>query len=135
VIRSEREQPLRWAEVAGWFDARRRRLGMWAFVLNRITGLLLTLYLFVHFAAISALYLGEPAWDGTMRLFRTPPFLAFDILLLAALLYHGLNGIRLSLLAINVGVPRQKTVFWSLMTTGALVLVYCALRIFKVLPS
>lgn len=135
MIRSQREQPVRWTEGAGWFDARRRRLGMWAFALNRLTGLLLTLYLFVHLTVISALYLGEPAWDRTTMLFRTPALLTFDVLLLTALLYHGLNGIRLSLLAVNVGVPRQKTLFWSLMTLGALVLVYVTLRIFKVLPT
>jgi succinate dehydrogenase / fumarate reductase cytochrome b subunit len=123
---------LRWGDAIKWFDARQRGLGMWAFVLNRVTGILLTLYLLLHFVNISALFLGETAWNRLMDLFRTPPFLVFDVLLLLVLLYHGLNGIRLVLLALNVGVRRQKALFWGLMAFGALFLAYGAVRLFSV---
>lgn len=117
-----------------WFDPRGRRLGMWAFSLNRITALLLTLYLAVHIAVISALYLGEVVWDELMSLFRTPGFLIFDVLLVLVLLYHGLNGVRLVLLALNVGVGRQKALFWGLMAVGAAVLLYFTARVLTEYP-
>ena len=34
--------------LSAWFDVRHRRPGSWAFALNRLTGVGLTLYLFVH---------------------------------------------------------------------------------------
>lgn len=124
--------PLKWEEAVRWFDTRQRGLGMWAFALNRITGILLTIYILLHFVNISVLYLGETAWNRLMDLFRTPPFLVFDVALVLVLLYHGLNGIRLVLLALNIGVRRQKALFWGLMAFGVLVLAYSAVRLFNV---
>lgn len=122
--------PLKWGETVRWFDARRRGVGMWAFALNRITGVLLMLYILVHFVNISALWLGEPAWNRLMDLFRTPPFLIFDAALVLVILYHGLNGIRLALLALNIGVQRQKALFWGLMAIGAVVLAFAVAGLF-----
>ena len=38
-----------------WFDVRRRRLGMWAYALNRITGIGLVVYLYLHLVILSQL--------------------------------------------------------------------------------
>jgi succinate dehydrogenase / fumarate reductase, cytochrome b subunit len=38
-----------------WFDVRRRKLGMWAYALNRITGIGLVVYLYLHLAVLSLL--------------------------------------------------------------------------------
>ena len=40
---------------ARWFKPAKRGLGMWAFVLNRITGLGLVLYLILHLFVLSTL--------------------------------------------------------------------------------
>jgi succinate dehydrogenase / fumarate reductase cytochrome b subunit len=104
---------------------------MWAFVLNRITGVLLTIYILVHFVNISVLYLGEMAWNQLMDLFRRPPFLIFDVALVLVLLYHGLNGIRLAILALDIGVAQQKRVFWGLMAFGTIVAVFTAFGLFR----
>ncbi len=119
-------------QALGWFNPRGRPLGMWAYTLNRITGILLTVYIFFHFVNISFLWLGPQAWNQLMALFRTPPFLVFDVGLLLVLLYHGLNGIRLAVLAMNVGTERgqQKLIFWALMAIGGVSLVYMAFRLF-----
>jgi len=37
--------------AARWFDPRWRAVGTWAFILNRVSGLGLTVYLFLHLAA------------------------------------------------------------------------------------
>ena len=41
-----------------WFDPRNRQIGTWAFILNRITALGLTLYLLMHLVALSQLAQG-----------------------------------------------------------------------------
>ncbi|MEW6230996.1 MAG: succinate dehydrogenase, cytochrome b556 subunit [Chloroflexota bacterium] len=122
---------LRWGDTVRWFDARRRGLGMWAFALNRITGVLLMIYILVHFVNISVLYLGETAWNQLMDLFRRPPFLIFDVALVLVLLYHGLNGIRLAILALDIGVAQQKRIFWGLMAFGTIVAVFTAFGLFR----
>src|SRR5678816_4104055 len=47
-----------------WLDPRGRHLGTWAFVANRVTGLGLVGYLYLHLAILSTLLRGPEAWDG-----------------------------------------------------------------------
>lgn len=123
---------LRWRESAAWFPVRRRGLGFRVFAFNRIVALLLTAYLAMHFAVISSLYLGEPAYDRLMTLFRSPPFLAFDVALILALVYHGLDGIRLVLVTLTVGTRHQEKIFWGLMAAGLVILLYATVRLFRI---
>ncbi len=49
-----------------WFDLRRRRMGMWAYALNRITGIGLVVYLYLHLVILSQL-LGGPGSRSQYR--------------------------------------------------------------------
>ena len=113
-----------------WFDVRSRSTGHLAFSLNRITGLGLVAYLYLHLAVLSQLLGGEDAWNGFLELATTPLFLGLDVLLVFGLLVHGLNGTRVALIGSGFVPNRQKALFWSLMAFGAIVLVYAALHIF-----
>ena len=87
--------------------------GMWAWLLFRISGLILALYLFAHIVIIS---LGR--WnllDGVMDLFDTPVFILLDLALVVAVLYHALNGVRIILMDFGIGVHRHKLMFWIAM--------------------
>ncbi len=115
----------------GWFDPRGRRLGGWAFAVNRLTGLGLVLYLYLHLGILSQLARGPEGWDSFVNLALSPPFLALDVLLLAGLLIHGLNGIRVTLVGFGFVVNRHKAMLVSLAILGAIALVIGAVRIFK----
>lgn len=95
-----------------WFAPWRRRPGYWAFVLHRVTGLGLVLYLGLHLYVLRLLLRGPEAWDAFIRLAKSPPFLALDAVLFAGVLYHALNGVRVTLLALDIGVARQRQGFW-----------------------
>jgi succinate dehydrogenase / fumarate reductase cytochrome b subunit len=41
--------------AAHWADVRGRGLGMWAYALNRVTGIGLVLYLYIHLVVLSML--------------------------------------------------------------------------------
>ena len=60
-----------------WFDIRRRGTGHLAFSLNRITGLGLVFYLYLHLAVLSQLLGGEAAWNGFLETATTPLFLGW----------------------------------------------------------
>ncbi len=115
----------------GWFDPRGRRLGGWAFALNRLTGIGLVAYLYLHLGILSLLARGPEAWDSFVSLASSPPLLALDVLLLAGLLVHGLNGIRVSLVGFGYVVSSQKAMLIALGIIGAIVLLVGALRIFR----
>lgn len=112
-----------------WLDVRRGALGHWAFSLNRVTGLGLVFYLYLHLAVLSMLLRGEDAWNGFLRLATTPVFLGLDVLLIFGLLFHGLNGLRVALVGTGLAADRQRALFWSLMAVAAILLVAAALRL------
>lgn len=116
--------------VFAWGDVRGRSLGGWAFILNRVTGLGVLLYLFLHLMVLSLLARGASAWDSFVSIALSPAFLSLDVILIFGLLAHGLNGIRLTLVGFGLVVDRQKALFVSLMVIGAIALIVAALRIF-----
>lgn len=116
--------------VAGWFDPRGRRLGGWAFIVNRVTGLGLVFYLYLHLAILSLLASGPGSWDAFVDLALSPPVLALDVVLIFGILFHGLNGIRVTLVGFGFVPDRQRALFVALMLVGAIVLLSATLRIF-----
>ena len=113
-----------------WFDLRNRSTGHLAFSLNRITGLGLVVYLYLHLGVLTLLLGGEDSWNGFIEVATLPLFLGLDVLLVFGLLVHGLNGTRLALIGSGYVPNRHKAMFWSLMVFGAIVLVYTALHVF-----
>jgi succinate dehydrogenase / fumarate reductase cytochrome b subunit len=114
----------------GWIDPRGRRLGQWAFIINRVTALGILLYLFLHLVVLSMLATSPHVWDDFVSLALTPVFLGLDVVLIFGLLFHGLNGIRVALVGFGFVVDRQKSLFVALMVIGAFALVLAALSIF-----
>jgi succinate dehydrogenase / fumarate reductase cytochrome b subunit len=112
-----------------WLDVRRRGLGMWAYTLNRITGIGLVVYLYLHLCFLSLLLKGPSAWDSFVAVARSPFVLTLDLILLAGILIHGLNGLRLTLTGLGVGVGAQKALFVTLMAVSAVALWVAALKI------
>jgi succinate dehydrogenase / fumarate reductase, cytochrome b subunit len=109
--------------IAAWIDVRGRRLGGWAFILNRLAGLGVLFYLYLHLIVLSQLAVGAAAWDSLLKnWFLNPVFLVMDVVLLAGLLVHGLNGIRLSLVGFGLVVDRQKALLLALTAIGGIVL-------------
>jgi succinate dehydrogenase / fumarate reductase cytochrome b subunit len=114
---------------SGWFDPRGRAIGSWAFAVNRITGLGLVFYLYLHLGVLSMLLIGESSWNDFIELAITPVFLLLDVLLLFGLLFHGLNGIRVALVGTGVVPERQKALFWAFTVIGTVSLVWGGLHI------
>ncbi len=103
--------------------------GMWAWVLFRVSGLVLVVYLFVHLWVISQGRIGGAA--SLNKLFQTfdKPLLVFlDLMLVSAVLYHALNGVRIVLMDLGIGIRRHKVVFWVCMLVAALALSLFAAR-------
>jgi succinate dehydrogenase / fumarate reductase cytochrome b subunit len=108
---------------------RRRGSGHVAFSLNRLTGLGLLFYLYLHLAVLSTLLRGEDAWSDFLRLATTPVFLGLDVLLVFGLLAHGLNGLRVALIGTGVAPDRQKALLWTVVVVGGIALLAAALHI------
>lgn len=121
------KRPLR-----AWFDTRGRQTGYWAFALNRLTGIGLTVYLFLHLAVLSTLLRGEEGWNTFLELAHSPLFLVLDIILLFGVIFHGLNGVRVALVGLGVAARNHKALFWGLSTVGAILFLVGAYLIFTI---
>jgi succinate dehydrogenase / fumarate reductase, cytochrome b subunit len=75
----------------------RPREGMIAFVLHRISGLAVLLFLTMHIGDSSMLYFYPQLYKDAISLYRTPGFMLAEIALMAGVIYHGLNGFRIAL--------------------------------------
>jgi succinate dehydrogenase / fumarate reductase cytochrome b subunit len=115
--------------TSGWYDPRGRALGSFAFAVNRVTGLGLVVYLYLHLGVLSLLLLGEEAWNDFIELATNAVFLALDVLLIFGILYHGLNGLRVALVGTGVATDRQKALWWAFGVVGSIALLYSALHI------
>src|SRR5512138_2357649 len=94
--------------AARWFDPRARRAGSWAFILNRLSALGLTFYLGLHLAVLHKLTQGARAYNDFVVSAQSPLIQTGEVILIAAVAFHGLNGLRLILHTFGMGVRHQK---------------------------
>ncbi len=114
-----------------WFDPRSRHLGMFGFILNRITALGLTLYLFLHLIALGQMAQGPAAYDAFIHFAHLPLIKVAEMFVIAGGLIHGLNGIRIALTSFGIGTTYQKWIFAGLMLVAAAGLVLFGVKMFS----
>lgn len=129
-IRTTQDQVRPKRPLLAWFDVRKRNVGSWAFALNRLTGIGLTVYLFLHLVVLSTLLQGEAGWDQFLAIAKSPWFLALDVVLIFGILFHGLNGVRVALVGMGIGARNHRQLFWVLMAIGMVLLVVSAWLVF-----
>jgi len=98
--------------VDAQFQARAMRTGTAAWLLQRLSGLFLTLYLIVHLIVIGTAVQGEDAFDDLLAAFDKAPFLILDAGLVGVVAFHAMNGLRLILFDFAIGLRFQKLLFW-----------------------
>ena len=99
--------------------ARRRTLyrgdpGMWSWVLHRITGATIFFFLFVHVLDTALVRVSPEAYNEVVDTYKTPLVGLMEVGLVAAVLYHALNGIRVILIDFWQHGPRyQRLMLWG----------------------
>lgn len=99
--------------------AKYKGTGHWAFVLHRLTGLGIILFLLLHVVDTAFVYFWPAGYEEAIALYRTPLFGIGEILLVFAVIYHALNGLRIAIFDLwypegwEMGFT-QKSVVWTL---------------------
>ena len=89
-----------------------RNPGMLSFWIHRVTGVAVTIFLFLHIFTLSAVFRGKDAYDYASSKFDTKSGYIFQYILLLAVAVHLLNGIRITV-ADFWGLTRfQKKLLW-----------------------
>jgi len=89
------------------------RVGMIAWMLHRLTGVALVGYLCIHVWGLKAITNPE-AYNALIASYHAPIFKVGEFLLLGAVVYHALNGMRIVLIDFVGWSPNQRKLFWSL---------------------
>lgn len=95
--------------------------GMLSFLLQRVTGLGLVAYLVLHLFSLSSILGGGDKFRGALAAYDTPLFHFAEWLLLAAVVFHMFNGLRI--VAVDwLGLTRhQRGLFWVSIGASAVV--------------
>lgn len=98
--------------------------GMWSWVLHRITGAAIFFFLFVHVLDTTLVRVGPQAYDEVIDTYKTPIVGFMELGLVAAVLYHALNGIRVILIDFwSQGPRRQRLMLWTIAIVWLLIMV------------
>ncbi len=94
--------------------------GMWAWIFHKFTGWVLIGYLFTHIAVLSTATVGPETYTATIQGLESLFIVrVLEVGLLAVAVFHILNGTRLLLIDLGVGLDSQDTSFYaSLILTG-----------------
>lgn len=87
--------------------------GQYAWVLHRATGIGILFFLIVHVIDIMLIGLGRDVYDHSVEYYANPWIIPMEIILVGAVIYHTLNGLRI--IAINFsanGPSRERKYFW-----------------------
>lgn len=92
----------------------RGKVGMWSWVLHRITGVAIFFFLLVHVLDTSLVRLSPEAYDAVIATYKTPIIGLAELGLVAAILFHAFNGIRIILIDFwSKGSKYQNAMFWA----------------------
>ena len=94
--------------AGGWVWAGKYTLERYLYLLHRITGLGLILFVIVHLVMTTIFRIqGQDVWEAIMTLLHNPWFKFGEYLVVVAFIYHALNGLRLVLqeLGFALGKP------------------------------
>lgn len=72
-------------------------VGQWSWALHRVTGILVFAFLVGHVVDTFAVGFGPELYDETIELYKQWWFKPMEVALVAAVLYHALNGVRVIL--------------------------------------
>ncbi len=97
------------ASLNPWLVKARNNPERLAFVLHRITGVIILAYLFAHIF-VTSVTIDPRAWSQLMEAFGGPVNKVGEWIVAGAVIYHGLNGIRLILVeffGLGIGRPER----------------------------
>jgi len=100
----------------------RGREGHWSWILHRMTGVGVFVFLMVHIVDTAFIGWGPELYNKAMALYRLPFFRVGEVVLAGMVLYHALNGVRIIIID-----------FWPQATVAHRKMVYAVVVVFAVI--
>lgn len=107
----------------------RGREGMWSWVAHRITGVLIFVFLLVHVLDTALVRVSPEVYNTVIDHYKNPIMGLGEAGLVAAVLFHALNGIRVMLVDFWSNGPRwQRQMLWTVVGLWVLLMVPFMIR-------
>ncbi|PXW30047.1 succinate dehydrogenase, cytochrome b556 subunit [Nocardia sp. 348MFTsu5.1] len=108
--------------------------GMWSWVLHRITGVSIFFFLFVHVLDTAVIRIDPDKYSEIIETYKNPIIGLMEIGLVACVLYHALNGVRIILIDFwSKGPKFQRQMLWTILTLFVIIFGAAAIRLLQLL--
>jgi len=102
---------------------------MWSWVAHRITGVMLFFFLFAHVIDTAMVRVSPEAYNTAVETYKNPIVGLMEVGLVAAFLFHGLNGVRVILIDFWSKGPRvQKQMTYGVLAVWFVLMVPFVIR-------
>lgn len=106
--------------------------GQWSWLLHRLTGLGVLLFLLVHIVDTAMIGWGPRAYNAAMELYRLPVFRVGEVILAGAVLYHALNGVRIFIIDFWPDtIVFQRKLVYAVAALFAVIYIPCAIYMLR----
>ena len=83
--------------------------GQWSWLFHRVTGVAVILFLFAHIVDTAVIGWGPEAYDRVASVYHNPIVRALELGLVAAVLFHSYNGVKIMLIDFFPSLSRHIT--------------------------
>ena len=97
--------------------------GFISFALRRLTGVALVVYLFMHMWVIGSVNAGPEAFNTRLAFVQQPFFKVLEVALLAAVVYHAVDGIRIMIVHYTGVTEYRRSMFYAVMAVSVLLVI------------
>ena len=107
----------------------RGQYGMWSWVAHRITGVAIFFFLLVHVLDTALVRVSPEAYNAVMATYKNPVMGLGEAGLVAAIVYHAFNGLRIILIDFwKGGTKNQKVLLWVVIALWVIVMIPFLIR-------
>ncbi len=107
----------------------RGREGMWSWVAHRVTGVLIFFFLFAHVLDTALVRVSPQAYNDVIGTYKNPVVGLAEAGLVAAIIFHAFNGVRVMLVDFWSKGPRyQRQMLWGVLALWVLLFAPFAVR-------
>jgi succinate dehydrogenase cytochrome b556 subunit len=104
--------------------------GQYAWLFHRLSGLGVLFFLLVHIIDIMLIGLGRDIYDKSVDFYGHWYIIPMEILLVGAVIYHALNGVRIILIDFwSQGTRKERQLFWWALAASAVLTIPSAIII------
>ncbi len=70
-------------------------IGSWAYLFHRLAGIATLLFLAIHIVDTATVFFFPSLYQHAIEIYRSTPFMLGEIALVAGVLFHGANGLKI----------------------------------------